>query len=76
MYEGADWIPLAQDKVVDKFVNSFIKTRNSSIDYERVKFFKQGLTVWSLLGSYLARESGKRYVPFGLHTMFENKMFS
>jgi hypothetical protein len=35
MYEGVDWIPLAQDKVVDKFVNSFIKTRNSSIDYKR-----------------------------------------
>jgi hypothetical protein len=38
MYGGANWIPLAQDKVVDKFVNSFIKTRNYSTDYESVKF--------------------------------------
>jgi hypothetical protein len=38
MYGGADWIPLAQDKVVDKFVNSFIKTRNFSTDYESAKF--------------------------------------
>jgi len=37
-YGGGNWIPLAQDKVVDKFVNSFIKTRNSSTDYESVKF--------------------------------------
>jgi hypothetical protein len=37
-YGGANWIPLAQDKFVDKFVNSFIKTRNSSTDNGSVKF--------------------------------------
>jgi hypothetical protein len=38
MYGGANRIPLAQVKVVGKFVNSFIKTRNFSTDYESVKF--------------------------------------
>jgi len=76
MYGGAKWIPLAQDKVVDKFVNNFIKTRNFSTDYENVKFSDKVLTAWSLLASYLVRESGKRDVPFGLQTMFENKIFS
>lgn len=37
-YGGGNWIPLAHDKFVDKFVNSFIKTRNSSTDYKSVKF--------------------------------------
>jgi len=38
MYGGGNWIPLAQNKVVDKFINGFIKTRNSSTEYESVKF--------------------------------------
>jgi hypothetical protein len=38
IYGGAKWIPLAQDKVVGKFVNSFIKTRNFSTNYESVQF--------------------------------------